>query len=290
MMLAIQQLSSHFRLLKLTITIQFKKSGSLPEFKGSMLHGWFGQALKLYASNSYHILFHHQDNQQPKPYVICPSTDHKTEVRQGELYHFELVLFGAATTLAPEIIQALKQGSGIGFGHARLPFRIISVASQTPTGLKSGIVTTSLDQWLTAQIEPETPREIAIEFVTPLRCKYQGKVVRQPVEDLPFYCNQSLRRLTQLARFWVCDDQELIDSIYSQQLPIQTEQAEGYGYFEDWQRYSKRQQEQLPFGGVKGQVSFYGYLGLAPLLMQVAEALHLGGKTTFGLGKIKTIY
>jgi CRISPR/Cas system endoribonuclease Cas6 (RAMP superfamily) len=290
MTLALQTLSSQFRLLNLHITIQFQQAGSLPDFKGSMLHGWLGHALKDNDSQSYHILFHHQDDQQPKPYVICPNGDHKTEYKQGELYTFEMSLFGEATLLGDQVADAIVKGANLGFGSRRTPFKLVSIASNTPEGLKPGIVITSLQDWLTAQIEPETQTEMAIEFVTPLRCKYQGSVVRKPVADLNFYCNQTLRRISQLTQFWVNDDKTLIDALYQQQLPIQVTQSEAHGYFEDWQRYSQRQKEQLPFGGVKGQVSFYGYLGLAPVLLQAAEVLHLGGKTTFGLGKIKQVY
>ncbi|MUK39229.1 CRISPR system precrRNA processing endoribonuclease RAMP protein Cas6 [Aliivibrio fischeri] len=120
-------------------------------------------------------------------------------------------------------------------------------------------------------------------------CKRNGQITKEPIGDLNFWLNQTLRRLTQFTQFWVNDSQRLIDDLYAQQLPINIEASESYGYYEDWQRYSLKQKEQLPFGGVKGQVSFYVQLGLAPILLKIAEVIHIGGKTTFGLGKVKLI-
>jgi hypothetical protein len=292
MTLALQTLSSQFRLLKLQITVQLQQTTKLPDFKGSMLHGWLGHALKGVNSEAYHILFSQHDANQPKPYIICPNDDHKSEYKKGELLRFELSLFGDAVQLAASVIEAVNHGSRLGFGRQRTPFKVLSVASVTPYGIHPAIVPTRLEEWCDFKdiADMAIDAELALEFVTPLRSKYKGQVIQQPVDDLNFYCNQVIRRLVQLSRFWVIDNEALFDSVYQQRLPIHIEQSEAHGYFEDWQRFSLRQKEQLPFGGVKGQVSFYGHLGLAPILMQIAAVLHIGGKTTFGLGKTKLIY
>jgi hypothetical protein len=56
-----------------------------------------------------------------------------------------------------------------------------------------------------------------------------------------------------------------------------------HAYFEDWQRYSKKEQVNLPFGGLKGQVSYCGDIAQALPLLTIGQHLHIGGKTTFGL-------
>lgn len=289
MMLALQQLTDQFQLVKLDLTIRFVKGGCLPDFKGSMLHGWFGHALRGGGNNAYQILFEQHDAQQPKPYVICPGLDHKTKWQAGEIYHFELMLFGHAVSIVEEVLGAIKYGQKLGFGPERVPFELLTVTSMMPNGKRLGIVPTLLSDWMIFDIYPDTATELVIEFITPMRTKYKGQIVKAPVDDLNFWCRQALRRLIQLSQFWVLDDQGLFAAIYEQQLPIQVHASEKNGYFEDWQRYSLRQEEQLPFGGVKGQISFYGNLGLAPLLMKMAQVLHIGSKTTFGLGKIEVI-
>ena len=82
-MKALTLIAQQCDLLKLRIHIQLKKETILPAFKGSMLHGWLGHALKHVDDRAYHALYGEHDNQQPKPYIICPSEDHKTQYWSG---------------------------------------------------------------------------------------------------------------------------------------------------------------------------------------------------------------
>ncbi|MFT5815044.1 MAG: hypothetical protein ACI9VT_002815, partial [Psychroserpens sp.] len=75
---ALTLLAQQCDLLKLRIYIQFKQSTVLPAFKGSMLHGWLGHAVKHIDERAFFALYGEHDNQQPKPYIICPNEDHKT--------------------------------------------------------------------------------------------------------------------------------------------------------------------------------------------------------------------
>jgi hypothetical protein len=289
---AFQHLVSSFNLLKLNITIQFQQDAVLPAFKGSMLHGWFGHALKAADERAFFVCYGEHDNQQPKPYVICPNEDHKTHWKKGELFTFELTLFGEATQLADKLFIALKMGESLGFGAQRTPFKVLSIASVTPNGLKVGIQEMTLaDAIAIAPFNPyhEGEKELAITFTTPVRIKYRGNVCRTDIPDLDFLINQLLRRLVQLSRFWVIDDKELFDAVYSERPVIRHHQVTNHCYFEDWQRFSQKNREHLPFGGLKGQVSFWGDINHSILLLKVGELLHIGGKTTFGLGKYQLI-
>jgi hypothetical protein len=285
-------LVSNFKLLKLAITIQFEHDAVLPAFKGSMLHGWFGHALKAADEQAFFICYGNHDNQQPKPYIICPSDDHKTHWRKGELYHFEISLFGEATKLVDKLFVAAKLGEKLGFGSQRIPFKVLSIASNTPRGLKVGAEVFSLADALSVSHFDsicENEREVALTFMTPTRIKHQGDVCRHEIPNLNFLINQILRRLTQISRFWVLDDQELIDYIYNHKPTIRSHKVTNHCYFEDWQRFSQKNREHLPFGGLKGQVSFFGDISHVLPLLRIGELLHIGGKTTFGLGKYKLI-
>ena len=289
---ALQHVMANFNLLKLTITIQLQQDTQLPAFKGSMLHGWFGHALKAADEHAYFICYGEHHNQQPKPYVICPSDDHKTQWRKGELYRFELSLFGQATQLVDSLFVALKIGEGLGFGPQRTPFQVISIATQNPYGLQAGAAPLTLAQMILLPDTPpliDTERELAVTFITPTRLKSQGKVCKIHIPDIHFLNQQILRRLIQLTRFWVLDEPVLFDELYTYQPAIRQLKTTNHCYFEDWHRFSHKNQEHLPFGGLKGQVSFYGDLtNLIPVL-KIGELLHIGGKTTFGLGKYQLI-
>ncbi len=286
------ELCSAFFVLKLQVTVQLQKDCTLPEFKGSMLHGWFGHALRAVDEKVYHVLFAQHAGQQPKPYAICPNLDHKTHWKSGELYDFEISLFGDAVNFAEVMISAIRHGERLGFGKARTPFKLLSLFSPTPQGTRVGIHITRLCDWLIQQAERNTfspATEMAINFQTPVRVKYDGKIVTRPVAAPAFWIKHALRRLTQLSRFWALDNDVLCDEIYRQAMVHIPAESISHLQYEDWQRYSVRQKEFLPFGGLKGQLSIQGEIDYWIPIFKTAEVLRLGTKTTFGLGKIQVV-
>ncbi|MCI0418045.1 MAG: CRISPR system precrRNA processing endoribonuclease RAMP protein Cas6, partial [Acidobacteria bacterium] len=57
--------------------------------------------------------------------------------------------------------------------------------------------------------------------------------------------------------------------------------------WDDWARYSGRQKEWMQFGGLMGSVTYEGVLGAFMPLLALGEWLHVGGKTSFGLGRYR---
>ncbi|AOW76260.1 hypothetical protein A3Q34_04935 [Colwellia sp. PAMC 20917] len=288
-MQALTLLAQQCDLLKLRIYIQFKQSTVLPAFKGSMLHGWLGHAVKHIDERAFFALYGEHDNQQPKPYIICPNEDHKTHWQAKEVYYFDIVLIGQITQLAPTVFKALEYGQKLGFGSQKTPFSLISVSSLLPGKIKAGIHITSLLDWLTISPDAFEQRELAVNFITPVRLKFHGKILQNQAPNLPLLLKQISRRFSQLCQFWVCDEPELLRALY-QELPVLGEHEQSdHIYFENWERFSLKEQRQLPFGGLKGQVSYYGEIAQALPWLQIGEQLSIGGKTTFGLGKYQLI-
>lgn len=288
-MKALTLIAQQCDLLKLRIHIQLKKETILPAFKGSMLHGWLGHALKHVDDRAYHALYGEHDNQQPKPYIICPSEDHKTHWQAQEIYYFDIVLIGQAAQLAPIVVQAIEHGQKLGFGAQRTPFTLVSVSSLLPGKVKAGIHTAPLFEWITFNENTFERTELAVNFITPLRLKVHGKILQHQAPDLALLLKQIVRRLSQLCQFWVCDEPELIKALY-QELPILGDyEQNSHTYFETWERFSLKEKRQLPFGGLKGQVSYYGEIAQALPWLQVGEHINIGGKSTFGLGKYQLI-
>lgn len=56
-------------------------------------------------------------------------------------------------------------------------------------------------------------------------------------------------------------------------------------HWEEWNRFSGRQKNWMKFGGHVGTISYSG--NLVPFLpyLAIGEWVHIGGKTSFGLGK-----
>ncbi len=284
---ALAAICDRFYILHLNVTICFEQDTQLPPFKGAMLHGWFGHALKASDEKAYHLCYGDHHGQQPKPYILCPNGDHKTQWQKGELYCFDLVLFGSSIELTDSVLVGLKIGEKLGFGRERTPFTITSISTYSALGKVSGVHPMRLIERLSHQ--DMMGDELALQFVTPTRIKHHGRILRQNLPGLDFWCNQILRRLTQLCRFWVDDNPQLLDDLYQERPLLARHQVTSHCYYEDWQRYSHRQKEQLPFGGLKGQISFHGDINAAKPLLEIGQILHLGGKTTFGLGRYQLI-
>lgn len=289
---ALAFLAEQFQLLRLRVCVQLQQDCTLPAFKGSMLHGWFGHALKKADEQAYFVCYGEHANRQPKPYLISPPEDHKIQWRKGELLHFELALFGSAVNLVDKLLLALKLGEKMGFGRVHIPFQVISVSSVLPSRVCAGVETFTLAQALSHSLPAALPMadcELALHLQTPVRFKHHGRLLDRQPPELEFWLNHVLRRLKQLSQFWVCDDASLFDHLYEQRPQLGGYQLTSHCYFEDWQRYSMKVKSQLPFGGLKGQVSFYGEIGEALPLLVVGEQLNIGGKTTFGLGRYQLI-
>ena len=286
---ALTLLTQQCNLLKLRIHIQFKQNTVLPVFKGSMIHGWLGHAVKRIDERAFFALYGAHDDQQPKPYVVCPNEDHKTHWQAQELYYFDIVLVGQVTQLSGVLLKALEYGQTLGFGPQRTEFSLISVSSLLPGITKAGIHTTALSNWLTPQSESFENIELAVNFTTPVRLKVNGKILQHQAPNLSLLLKQVSRRFSQLCQFWVCDEPELIHGLY-QELPLLGEyEQNSHIYFENWKRFSLKEKQQLPFGGLKGQVSYFGEIAPALPWLQIGEQLNVGGKTTFGLGKYQLI-
>lgn len=276
-------LLARFEVLRLNVTLQLQGDCSLPAYKGSMWHGWLGHALKLVSEPAFAACYQQHDHEQPKPYAIQPGWDQKTEWQQHEIIQFGLALFGDAVSLLPAMIHAVQAGQQLGVGLKRTKVKLIAVEAITPDGLSLQLKPQPLQQWL----KPSTllPGSLGLHFHTPLRLKQQGQLVRHAELITPrLLASQARRRLLQLTRYWVADDEALLAAIHQAPLGTDAVQLHTELYFEDWLRYSLKQHEFQPFGGLKGYASCTGSLGQFYLWLQLGALLQIGGKTTFGLG------
>lgn len=288
------ELLEQFRYCRLTVTLQLQASGKLPAYKGSMLHGWFGQALRRYDEEAYKILFGIYHNQQPKPYVVVTPPDYRTQYAASEIFNFSFVVLGQACKLLPRIVAALEQGSNLGFGPNRITAKVLSVSSELPGGSVLGISEATLSDYVgqrLASVAQATlnvdEQQLAIQLITPMRIKHKNQQLNDSLRSVGFIGIQVARRLTQLARFWVNDNEELLTAIMANQPYYKELEFIEHLYVEKWDRFSLKQQQAIPFSGLKGQVSAFGNLTALLPLLYVGECIHVGGKTTFGMGEIK---
>lgn len=254
-----------------------------------MWHGWLGQQLKSQDARLYDALYHEHASQQPKAYLIKVANDYRQTYQAGDLVSFEIVLLGKACLLGERLVQAITTQplKNLGSQQARVQWQ--SLASVMPRQLSPSLHTTQLVHWLPPSL-PQLYHEVALNLLSPLRIKYQGNILQSGIPSLILLATQSNRRLALLCEFW-CDDSPALLAALREPIVLGDHQTSGsITRFEDWQRYSVRQQESLPFGGLVGQLCYQGDIAQALPWLQVAEPLHLGGKTTFGLGHFQLIH
>ncbi len=286
---AFQTLASHFQLLRLKVFMQLQQDTILPAFKGSMLHGWFGHALKGTDEHAFHVFYGEHAGQQPKPYMICPGADRKTTWHRGEIFDFDIVLFGDACQFAETVIQACQNGEALGFGAKRCPLKLISISSVLPASLRAGIHPYYLSEHFNQPLPTQLQTELALHFTSPVRLKHRGSILKHGAPRLDECIRHIYRRWLLLSRFWVVDDDQLFNALNEELPRLGDYEMADHSYYEDWQRYSHKQQDALPFGGLMGQVSFFGDIATAQPWLALGTHLHMGGKTTFGLGGFQLI-
>jgi len=283
------QLLEIFRLTRLKLYLKLQADTYLPAFTGSTLHGMLGHALRKYAPHANKICFGQFENQQPKPYAIVANEQRKTKWHKGEIFSFEIKLFGDVAEMANQIVNAIQRfglSDGIGGNSesTRTQYTLLSVCSICKNRQLLGIHGHKLIEHIDTTYESVT--EIALQLNSPLRIKQEREYLRQ-APDLVLLLQNISRRWQILTKYWQMDNIDFLKSLH-QNLPqnIRTENTSA-SFYEDWQRHSIRQQEKLPFGGVLGQLS-YNILDdskqyIIPWLA-VGQLLQIGGKTTFGLG------
>jgi hypothetical protein len=254
-----------------------------------MLHGWFGHALKGSDEHAFFVFYGEHEGQQPKPYLLRPNQDNKTHWHAREYYDFEIVLFGDACKLADKVINACQFGEHLGFGAKRCPIKLVSISSVIPAGMKPGIHSSTLLSWLQLPDLAQVQTEIALHFKTPMRLKHQGSILKNNAPNLEDCIRHIHRRWLLLSRFWVMDESSLFDALEAERPRLGDYEMNSHVYYEDWQRFSHKQQAALPFGGLMGQVSYFGDIATAIPWLKLGQHLHIGGKTTFGLGAYQLI-
>ena len=251
---------------------------------------------------------HLKVTQAPNPYVVEPPPLHTPSLAAGDTLQFCIVLIGRAIDQLPLISFALQRALQTGIGRERANGELIEIAWQDtsnpapaadpadPANPADPPQYTFTPIWLAgnAAIAPHAPRinmtpplhsteAITLQLHTPMRLQHQGSPVqahqltpRKLVADL-------LRRITLLAEFHA-DQHDLIPNA-----PDLVRHAEALEHhpslrWQDWSRYSSRQQQRMTLGGALGEWQLRGEL--SPLLpwLQLGQWLHVGKNATMGMG------
>jgi hypothetical protein len=283
----------------------------LDYYSGSLLRGVFGHALRkvscmtklkdcagcpLYRTCPYPAVFempppeagHRLQNfsQIPSPYVIEPPPMGGKIYQAGEELGFAMVLIGPAIAQLPLIIFAWQQAFAQGIGKHQSTARLKTVALVDADNGQHIVYdphSQSSVQTHTTPAQPElAPQDsIRLSFQTPLHIQKQGKVLAETMtaKDLLMALT---RRHYLLHEFYGQDYQAPAFSELAEQAHAIDSKAQFQ--WRPWQRYSNRQQQKMRIDGVLGEITLSGELKPFLPLLQAGQWLHIGNKTTFGMG------
>ena len=282
-------------------------------YSGSMLRGAFGHALRhvscmtkmadcktcpLYRTCPYPAIFetpppeHHglqAFTEIPAPYVIEPPALGSKDYQPGDILSFSMVLIGKAIEQLPLIIYVWQRALTQGLGKLRSRARLIDVAllAGKPMVIYSAQEGASVINHQhvannhNIAFTNETTENLTLTIKTPLRIQKKGQVLSDEMSGRDFIMSL-VRRYYLLKEFHSVDYQAPAFSQLAEQ--AQAINIETHLHWCDWERYSSRQQQKMILGGVLGQINLTGQLQPFLPLIQLGQWLHVGNKTSFGMG------
>jgi len=229
------------------------------------------------------------------------SSNERHDLRAGDTLTFGLLLIGPAIDCLPYVVLAVSEMGRRGLGATRGRFALVDVASVDEAGNKQVVYTSDSGRFSQSGLEHRSLRELlrarlaGVEsndalklcFATPTRIRVQDDL--QTGVGFELLVRNLLRRVSLLIRVH-CGTRMDVDF---RGLLARAPGVEKYREslrWDDWQRYSNRQQTSMRLGGFVGEIEYRGdaikeYLPL----VAAGELLHIGTGTSFGLGKYEIV-
>ncbi|MBF0226052.1 MAG: CRISPR system precrRNA processing endoribonuclease RAMP protein Cas6 [Desulfobacterales bacterium] len=289
----------------------FQNDSILPSHKCSIFRGIFGYALKtvvcalkqqecsecILKKTCVFTLIFETGNENLKPFVIEPPLTKEISFPVNSSFDFSLILFGKANNYLPYAIYSFYEIGKIGIGqkrdnkrgkfiinHVKFQDKIIYSYNDQTLDFNENLPNLSvfLDK---SYAYPNGEMKIKLYFKTPLRIKHENKF---NVDNIPFHIliRTILRRISSLFNAFgygepILDYKGLVTR--ANDVKIIDSNIEWL----DYKRYSSRQEEEMFFGGIIGDITYQGKLDEFMPLINLASKIHIGKQTTFGLGNIK---
>jgi len=285
----------------------------LPIYKGSTFRGAFGVALRkvvctlrnkecqdcllssrcIYAQIFEPTSWNYCSSRTvapPHPYIIEPDPSTRTRFSTGNLFCFNLLLFGEFVSYLPYFIYAVETmgtvGIGKRIGNGRAKFSIVKVSDEC-----GEVIYDSCSKKIVPLIKPYTlPTPVmkddvqgvlSISLKTPMRFKAGNKLsVKLTFEG---FIKAALRRVSAMHDAYGDGDPPLNYKAIIAEAAIVATRNSALKWL-DWKRYSNRQDEEMLFGGLQGNISFEGNIGKFMQIIEQARIIHVGKQATFGLG------
>lgn len=285
----------------------------LPDYAGSMLRGAFGHALRqvscmtkqtdcrgcpLLGTCPYPAIFAppppsrhslQQFSAIPAPYVIEPPPWGAHVIQPNAALVFHIVLIGRGLAELPLILlawrRALARGIGPGDGRAELE-RVVHCGEESEREIHRPNQGTLLRHDATVAV-PMADRDgldttVRLNFHTPLRLQENGRALPPSRLCARVLLMALVRRTSLLSEFHgqghaPCDFAALRRDCEGL---TETRRLQ----WQDWTRFSSRQQQAMALGGVVGTWDLHGRMGSFLPFLKLGQWLHVGKEAVFGLG------
>lgn len=297
---------------ELTVYFKVKKELNLPPYKGLLLRGAFGYALRkiscpftnrnceeclLKSKCVYIYIFETRLPEDsaimrkyktiPHPFIIEPPLNNKTEYKPGDLLSFNFIILEKAIDYLPYFIYAfeLMAERGLGKGKDKLIFQSVKQGRNLLYDGTSKIIKDKVrEKELKIQRPKKSINQIAIKFLTPVRIIYQGRIAQSL--DFSIIFRSLLRRIGLLSYFYSSKPFEIeYRRLIEQALPIKTKEARFKQT--NLSRYSSRQERLIRMEGLIGEAIYQGNLSQFIPYLKIGEKIHIGKGTSFGFGKYR---
>lgn len=281
-------------------------------YSGSLLRGVFGRSLRhiscmtkmktcpdcpLYRSCPYPAIFEtppplqhslQKFSQIPSPYLIEPPPLGSKIYQTGETLSFSMVLIGTAISQLPLIIFAWQRAFALGVGKYNSTAKlnnVIETQGQQIIYAPDSHQSVQPHQHLTqAAIKPT--KQLTLQLITPLHLQKQGKVLADDMTAKELLM-ALIRRYYLLQEFHGQHYQAPnFSELAAHAQSINCEKKLTWCHL---QRYSSRQQQKMRFDGVLGAITLTGELQPFLPMLQAGQWLHIGNKTSFGMGQYQLL-
>lgn len=312
------------RLARYRYRAVFERDLQLPAFTGPLLRSVFGMALRrgacvtgapkcsdcaLYLSCVYPALFEtppretqlgQHFSQVPNPYVIEPPPPGPAAtplLRAGQALEWHQVLIGDdAVQQLPLVVHAWERALEAGWGERRVRGRLIDLAGVDAAGASCSVRAAGTGGLLPHDATLALPRppepvqaggRLHLDFHTPLRLQHEGRPLRPGELGPRKLAADLLRRCNLMLDLHLGLRPAPFDA------PALVAQAARLGddrsalHWRDDARYSARQRQETPLGGVLGRWTLSGDSDVLAQLwpwLWLGQWLHLGKNATMGLG------
>jgi len=220
--------------------------------------------------------------QTPRPYIIKPELDSKASYDKGAQIRLEIILLGETALYAYRFIRAIEYLGRQGIGKDRGRFYVADVIIKSPF---------NTGEMFMSRIAGND--KCKIELLTPLKIKTNEDGIHFLKVPFQTFIRLLLKRIINLNNLYYSGknyESFLVKEALSELVLLsESVTARTPAEWQDFTRYSSRQNKPLKMGGLRGFIMISGDISPFFPFLKIGEVIGVGQHTTSGFGRYKMI-